>query len=214
MLRVIGQLWMTLMALVTVASLTLNVGILAVGSIATKASVVFEAVTGTSSTVSELHSQIKSKDARIASLSNEVAALKQPKVTYRGKPHLIKDAVADTAERVSKRSAIAASRNATSIVAESIPYLGIAAILGVTAWDINDSCETMKDLHELDLAFNPDKQLDPEATEVCGIELPKKDDIWAAVKSNATDAWNEASTYVPDLPRFQWPSLQKVMFWR
>ena len=51
MLRVIGQLWMTLMALVTVASLALNVGILAVGSIATKASVIFDALTGTSSTV-------------------------------------------------------------------------------------------------------------------------------------------------------------------
>ncbi|CUH61550.1 hypothetical protein [Thalassobacter stenotrophicus] len=214
MLRMLGRFWFTLMALLTVASLSLNIGILAVSTIATKASMVFEALTGTTSMVTDLRNQLKAKEMRISSLSDEVASLRQPKVTYRGKPHLIKDAVSDTADRVSKRTAIAASRSASSVVAESIPYLGIAAIIGVAAWDIKDSCQTLKDLSELDLAFNPDKEVNAQAAEVCGMELPKREDIWASVKANASESWHQAGTYVPDLPDFEWPSLSTLAFWQ
>ena len=214
MFRVLGHLWFTLVALLTVASLSLNVGILAFGTIATKESVAFEVLTGTTSTVTDLRNQLKAKEMRISSLSDEVASLKLPKVTYRGKPYLIKDAVSDTADRVSTRTAIAASRSASSVVAESIPYLGIAAILGVAAWDIKDSCQTMKDLHELDLAFNPDKEIDAEAAEICGLKLPKREDIWASVKLNAAESWRQAGDYVSDLPEFEWPSLSTLAFWQ
>lgn len=214
MLKVVSHLWITLMAFLAVASLSLNIGILAFGTVATKAGVAFEVLTGTTSTVTDLRNQLKAKDIQISSLSNEVSSLRQPKVTYRGKPHLIKDAVSDTADRVSTRTAIAASRSASSVVAESIPYLGIAAIIGVAAWDIKDGCQTMKDLHELDLAFNPDKEIDAEAVEVCGLKLPKHEDIWASVTSNAAESWRQAGAYVPDLPDFEWPSLSALAFWQ
>ncbi|MCV2880099.1 hypothetical protein OE699_14710 [Sedimentimonas flavescens] len=205
---------MTLTALVMVASLGLNVGILAFSTVAAKAGLVFDAVTGVTSTFTDLQKKAAVKDARIVSLTDEVASLKKgPSVTYRGEKRLVKEAVGDTAERVSKRTAIAATRNAGSIVAEAIPYLGIAAIIGVTAWDLKDSCDTMIDLHELDLTFNPDKALDPEATEVCGMKLPSSEEVWADVKTNAADYWRRASDYLPDLPDFEWPSLSDLVFW-
>ena len=70
MFRVLGHLWFTLVALLTVASLSLNVGILAFGTIATKASVAFEVLTGTTSTVTDLRNQLKAKEMRISSLSD------------------------------------------------------------------------------------------------------------------------------------------------
>ena len=181
---------------------------------ASKASVVFEALTGVTSTVSDLKAKLVVKDTQIVALTDELIEIKKPpKVTYRGGKTLIKDAVSDTAERITKRTAIAASRNVTSVVAEAIPYLGIAAILGVTAWDLKDSCETMKDFHELDLVFNPDKAFPAEATEVCGLKVPTKEEVWKDVKTKAVEYWELAGTYVPDLPSFEWPSWSDFVFW-
>jgi len=39
---------------------------------------------------------------------------------------------------------------------------------------VGQSCETMKDLHELDLAFNPDNELD---SGVCGVDVPTTEDL-------------------------------------
>lgn len=197
------------------ASLSLNIATVAFSSVAMLVSSAYEAVTGAASVAGSLRRDVDAKtnkiatladeldlkNRQIASLSDEVVSLKQArKVTYRGQTRLLSEAVEDTTHRVSRRMAAGATRNAGSVVAEAIPIAGIAVIIGVTAWDIKDSCDTMKDLHELDLAFNPSAALDPEATEVCGMQVPTKDEVWQAVRSSPGKAWNGAKTYLPDLP--------------
>lgn len=88
--------------------------------------------------------------------------------------------------------------------------MGIAVIIGVTAWDVKDSCETMKDLHKLNVAFNPETAIAPEAMDVCGLEVPTKAEVLKAIQSSPGTAWETAKKYVPDLPELNMPSW---LFW-
>ncbi len=85
-------------------------------------------------------------------------------------------------------------------------------IIGVTAWDLKEACATMGDLHELELAFNPDAATDPDESEVCGLKVPTKEEVWRAVKSSPGQAWSAAKALVPDLPEFKKPKID-WRFW-
>lgn len=122
------------------------------------------------------------------------------KVTYRGKQQLAKDAVKDTSQRLANRVTIASSRNIATVFAEALPVVGIGVIVGATAWEINDSCEMMKDLHQLDVAFNPESAID--GNEVCGMAVPDRAEVWQKVRDSPSEAWNTAKAYMPELPRF------------
>jgi len=118
----------------------------------------------------------------------------------------LKKTVKTTTNRVSRRIAKATARSTGSMAAESIPYIGIGAIIAVTGWEVHDACETMKDLHELDLAFDPDSANDEEHTEVCGQRVPTKTEIIDSLKKSPSVAWARAKNLVssapglPDLP--------------
>lgn len=164
--------------------------------------------------IAQLTDDIAVRDTRIATLSDEVVDLRRTgSVVYRGQRRLLTEAITDTNERIARRTAVAASRNASSVVAEAIPYLGIAAMLGVTAYDLKDSCDTIKDLHALDVAIDPEKEISAEDTEVCGLRVPTKDEVWSDVKGQSVEAWDAAGRYVPDLPEFKLPGVGDLMFW-
>lgn len=78
-----------------------------------------------------------------------------------------------TAQKISKRlvarSLANATRNAASVAGEVIPVVGTAIILSVTAWDIYDACETMKDVNELNSAFGHPQE---DKNKVCGMKVP------------------------------------------
>jgi Skp family chaperone for outer membrane proteins len=210
------------LATLLIASLALNLATVAFEAVATVLSSAYETVTGFGSVSGDLKREAKvkdkkmasmsdeltAKDRRIASLSDEVTSLKKPKaVSYRGQKWQLNEAVEDTAERVAKRTARGATRNVASVFAESVPVVGIAAVVGVTAWELKDACDTMKDLRELELAFNPDTTLDPDVSEVCGLEVPSKEVVWQTVKASPGKAWAAAKEYVPDLPDIEVPDL-------
>lgn len=86
-------------------------------------------------------------------------------------------------KRLATRAVVNATRNSSSVFAESIPYVGVAVVLGVTALDLRDTCETLKDMNEVNTAFG----LEPEdQTKVCGIAVPTKAEVLAKAKSG----WN------------------------
>lgn len=158
--------------------------------------------------IASLSEDVARRNKQVAGLTDEVTGLRQAKtVTYRKKPWLVGEAVQDTTNRVSRRIATAAARSAGSVAAEAIPVAGVAVILGVTAWELKDACATMKDLRELDLAFNPDTALDPEVSEVCGRTVPSGEEVWQTVKASPGKAWASAREHLPDLPEFHMPDI-------
>jgi hypothetical protein len=128
----------------------------------------------------------------------EVRNLKTQISDFEIKQRKTSAAVRNTTRRVSHRVTKATARSTSSIAAESIPYVGIGVIVAVTALELHDACETMKDLQALDVAFNPEAAND--ANEVCGQAVPTKGEIVDAVMESPTKAWDAATEAVSDLP--------------
>lgn len=85
-----------------------------------------------------------------------------------------------------------AAANAGSAVGESIPVYGIAIIAAATGYELKAGCESMKELHELDLAINPESAEENVRDYVCGLKMPTKEELWQTVKNSPTAAWNGA----------------------
>ena len=118
-------------------------------------------------------------------------------VNYRGSKRLAREAVADTSERVARRVAAAATRTVASTAGEALPLFGVGVIAAATAYELYDACEMMKELHALDVAFNPESAI--AEREVCGMQAPTQTEIWAAVKASPSAAWSTAADYYHSL---------------
>ena len=104
-----------------------------------------------------------------------------------------------------------AARNSAAALGEAIPFFGVAVIAGGLALEVNDACETVKDMKGLESAINADgdpvsahekamaefncTDLIPNAN-----DLPTKDHIWNQMKTAPDKAWKQASTFVAGLP--------------
>jgi len=53
------------------------------------------------------------------------------------------------------------------LTGETVPILGIAVLAGATAWNIHDSCETIKELTALSAEFDLQSDLEKENQKVC-----------------------------------------------
>lgn len=71
--------------------------------------------------------------------------------------------------RVARRAVVNAGKNAASYVAELIPFASIVAITTLTASDIYDDCQTLKDLNELSVVFQHEKS---DQSKLCGVNIP------------------------------------------
>lgn len=158
--------------------------------------------------VAKLEDDLAAKNVRIASLADDLDDARAARmVTYRNEKRLLTDAVEDTVERISKRTVNRSARNVTAVFAEAIPLVGIGVVVGVTGLELRDSCNTLKDLKELELSFNPAAAAMGDVQQVCGMEVPSRDEVWQVVKSSPREAWQAMSTYLPDLGEFRLPSL-------
>jgi len=155
MFKFAARVWVGILTVCMVMSLGFNVAVVGFASVSEIASGIYDSVTGTYSAMTKMRNRALAQERRVASLSAEAASLRRANsVVYRGEKRLLTEAITDTSGRIARRTGIAASRNASSVVAEAIPYIGIAAMLGVTAYDFKDSCDTMRDLHALNVAID------------------------------------------------------------
>jgi len=135
-----------------------------------------------------------------ARLIEAADAIRHSQVLYRGQTIKAADAVAHHASRVTRRITISSLRNVSSIAAESLPAIGVTAIVGVTALELRDACEAIKDVQELNLAFNPGSAPLEDASTVCSLEVPSADELRASVKRYPGQAWESARAYTSTLP--------------
>lgn len=127
-------------------------------------------------------------------------ALRNEQVLYRGQKMRAAEAVSNHASRVSRRITVSSLRNFGSMAAEALPFVGAAAIVGVTALEMHDACEALKDVQELDIAFNPSSAPSEEAQTVCSIEMPNREELLASIQASPGQSWETAREYTPTLP--------------
>ena len=71
--------------------------------------------------------------------------------------------------RIGRRTFTNAAKNFYSLTEEVIPVVGGLVIVGLTISDIYDDCQTLKDLNDLNNAFDLENE---DETTVCGMKVP------------------------------------------
>lgn len=159
-----------------------------------------------------LEREHQSLNQRHRTLDNEHKALQVENKAHIKKSFDQASAAKSISARLATRSAANATRNLSSVPAETIPVVGTAIVLGVTFWDLKDACETLKDLNELNRAFDHQPV---NHTEVCGMKVPtqsealaKVKDNWRAVYATAAKSLEKVSTPVPP-PQLSWIEIKE-----
>ena len=82
---------------------------------------------------------------------------------------------------------------------EAAPLIGTAAIVGITALELRDLCETAKDMDALNRALNPDEATDVDRTAVCSIAVPTREELQYKVSDRSEEISNEFKTFFLEL---------------
>ena len=212
--------WRILIVIVFLVSISLNISTFALGLTSSVVASMVEAVTG----LPQLGS-IRSKNLELSGLQGKVEGLNLRAQKAEGQVAKLtstlaaqQKVVATVGRKVTKRTAAGATRNVAATFGESIPVIGVGVVVAATAWELKDACDTMKDLHELEVALDPAKANDASVQEVCGLRVPSKEEIWEKVKSSPGAAWQmaqDAMPELPEMPEFTMPELPSIdwKFW-
>ena len=93
--------------------------------------------------------------------------------------------VKNVSERIVKRTARNVTTNVSSIVGEAIPYVGIATVIAITALDVKDGCDTVRDINEISKSLEIESIDDTEIS-VCSMKVPTVDEIKNTVTEKAS----------------------------
>jgi hypothetical protein len=165
---------------------------------------------------SKAETALKKAEGEIVRLTGLAKPMVPKKVMLEGAEVTVSEAVAKVSNRVKARTAKVASADIGATFGQSIPWIGVAVVVAATGYDLKTSCDTMKDMHALEVAFDPDLANDPSVDEVCGLKVPTKEEIWDTVKASPGKAWDAAVQALGDLPglppapSIDWPSMPDV----
>lgn len=120
-------------------------------------------------------------------------------VIYRGRKVEVSEAVQDTANLISDRSRKSATRGLGAMAGESLPLLGTAVIVGVTALELKDLCDTITDMNHLKRAVDPSLEPADGAHTVCSMEVPSREALLSTAMASPRQAWAQATAFVPSI---------------
>ena len=142
----------------------------------------------------QLHSNLEREhqnlNQRHLTLNNEHKALQVENKAHIKKSFDQASTAKSISARLATRSTANAARNLSSVPAETVPVVGTAIVLAVTAWDLNDACETLKDLNELNEKF---EHPPVGHTKVCGMTVPTQEEALSQIKGNWQAIYGKAA---------------------
>lgn len=168
------------------------------------------------SELSEATGELTSERTVTRKLRTELADPLSRAVTFRGKKVAMREAVDLTADRISKRAVIASSRNVGAMAGEAVPYIGVAVIVGVTALELDDLCDTLKDMNALKRAVSVSESHDEDEKTICAVRVPSKRELWETMKASPEMAWTAAMKAVPtleDVKQMDFPDVDLSEAW-
>ena len=116
---------------------------------------------------------------------------------------VVRKAVKTTIATIRARTARVAAVNVGSVFGESIPFWGAAVVVGVTGYELKNSCDTMRDLDTLETRLLGQEKDDAAAVEVCGTQVPSTEEIWQAIKSSPRAAWDGTKSTLHDVSEYE-----------
>ena len=226
-MKFIRLIWKLLFVTILVLSVTINVAMFVGGMAYQMASSAFSSLTGLRTVAIQHADEVADLSAELtkermaktrlrgelaeatSDLSTERAAKRKlrvelsestsRRVAFKGRKVAIKEAVDTTADRISRRVVATSTREIGAMAGEAMPYIGTAVIVGATALELKDLCDTLKDMDELKRAFDPAHQPSEEQLTVCAMKVPSKEELWKMAKASPGRAWGAAKDAVPTL---------------
>ena len=213
-LRIIWNIKSILITSIILVSLALNMVLLVGGPLFSIINSGFEALTGiptiafqNKAEIATLSRDLSSERKANQTVRKQLSELeiqntklkKQQLINFKGKKVTAADAVKSTADRISVRSTKTAAREIIAMPGKAIPFYGVAMIVGATTLELNDLCETVKDMAELKAAIDPKFVPRGEELSVCSMPVPPKEEVVAMIKNSPQKAWVSAKDAVPTL---------------
>ena len=126
-------------------------------------------------------------------------AQKAVPLVYKGTKMATKAVVKKFKGKLSKRLAKRAAIKLGSASGKAVPFLGIALVAGGVTWAIYEICEDLKELNELEKAFDPFAIFKTEEDKVCGLPVPTEAQIRETVLKSPELVWNQARDIMPNI---------------
>ena len=120
-------------------------------------------------------------------------------LNFKGKKVTVAQAIGSATSGVKRRAAKTAARSVSAMAFEAAPLIGTAAIVGITALELKDLCETAKDMNALNRALNPDEATDVDQTSVCSITVPTREELQEKVSKQTEEFTNKFKTFFAEL---------------
>lgn len=136
-------------------------------------------------------------------LDNTIPKKMPSTIKFNGTVMKTRAAIKLMSNSIALRASVRAGRAIGSLPAQAIPMgVGTSVVIGVTAWDLKDACDTTRELYELNKAIDPDSTEDFEVDKVCGYTLPTSEEVLEIAKESPQMAWDTAKEYVPNAETF------------
>lgn len=119
-------------------------------------------------------------------------------VNYQGRTIAAEEAVAEATRRIADRVAEAARRRVATAPGEAVPFYGVPLVSAAAGEDVQDDCAALRDLHGLDVAFNPDTALSDDG--ICELVVPEATALWSAIRDQAPALWEKLFDRFDGLP--------------
>jgi len=117
--------------------------------------------------VTDLRKSNTSIRSELATAKKQNAKLLQADAEHRNRFSKLRAETDAFGKRLTQRLTRNIGLNTGAVLTESVPILGVAVVVGTTAMDVNDACDTVNDMNtlfsELGLPENTD-----DASEICG----------------------------------------------
>ena len=121
--------------------------------------------------------------------------------------------VKQMASSIKTRIARNVVRNTEALPAKVLPAVGISVTVGLTAWDLYDACQTMKDVNKVLLE---DGQPAEDSSAICGMATPSSSQVLASLRSGWRASVNKTRTEFASmqgklqLPEIRMPTGEEV----
>jgi len=107
-------------------------------------------------------------------------------------------AIRNASGRVAARSIKNAARNFFGMTEEVIPYVGSAVVVAMTALDVEDACNNIKDLNEMN---NVVGLANEDSSKICGMTIPTKKEIIDKARDMGKTGYKTAEEYIVELKK-------------
>ena len=163
-----------------------------------------DALTATNTALKQQGDTLTQANAALTAENNglQVEAAKAS-VNFQGRLIPAAEAVAEAARRLADRVIAGAARRIAAAPGEAVPFYGIPVIAAEGGQALEDDCAALRDLHGIDVAFNPATALDDGG--VCELSMPDAAALWAAVRGDVPALWQKLGAHFEGLPPLALP---------